>query len=243
MADLSTADLPAKRRDPEIDYRSVEPWALFGLIAGLLAPLGLLSSVLWLLPWAGIAVNVLALRRLKLDANRVGRRAALLGLGLSLIFAVLPVVQTAADRVLLPPQGRVVADQFFEFLRQDSPEKALNLKFAPDYQQPLDDELWNFYRYDNEAKEQLNALVRFPLARTLLALGPRAEVRYFRTVGVSAEGNRALVIYWYTVSYADRDGKKKTFVVSVLMERLPTRKPGINPWRVKDFAAIDPDRG
>ena len=83
-----------------------------------------------------------------------------------------------------------------------------------------------------------------PLIRTLLALGTRAEVKYYRTVVVATEGDRAVVDYWYTVTYTDDDGKKKTFLAGVLLERLATKNESLSPWRVKKFTAgFDPFKG
>jgi hypothetical protein len=79
--------------------------------------------------------------------------------------------------------------------------------------------------------------VRDPVVRTLLALGDRATVRLYEVRSAVSEGDLGGVHYIYTVTYPDKDGQKKTFFVSVLMERKPTPKSDLNPWRVKAYFA------
>jgi hypothetical protein len=243
MVDSSPAPSLRESADPDLEYRSVEPWAIGGLLAVLLAPLAMIGPILIIFPVLAILANLMALVRLKQNPGHTGRAAALLGLGLSVAFAAAPPARTLADRVLVGHQARPLADAFFEFLRQGSPEKALLLKVAPDSRQQLNDELWTFYRHDNEAKRELLGFVNDPTVWTLLTLGKRAEVRYYKTTAIATEGTRALVNYWYTVTYNDEAGKKTTFLVRILMERNPTRTPGLHPWRVKDMGGgVDPEK-
>jgi hypothetical protein len=223
--------------EPELEYRSVEPSAIGGLILGLLSPLALLSSILWLVPLFGIAANALALRRLRQDPNRVGRSAALVGLGLSVLFGVVPVAQIATEYVVLKDQPRELADQFLDYLRHDEPRKAIMLRSVPDFRKALDNDeaVKLFFRNNQEAKNDLAKFVQLPVARTLLALGERADIRFLATMGAGARGDRAQVSYWYTVTFDDEQGKKKTFLVGLLMERKPTENPELHPWRVQDF--------
>ncbi len=226
----------------EIEYRSVEPWAIYGLVLGIVSPVALLAPILWLVPPAGILANLVALRRIDLHANRVGRAAALAGLALCVLFGVMPIAKMATAYVLLRDQPREVADQFFEYLRDDRPEKALILRSMPAFRQLHEDDAdpWLIYRINEDAKRDVTSFVNMPLVRALLALDGRAEVRYFKTVGMGTSGAKAEVNYWYTVTFDDDSGKKKTFLVGVLMERVPSNDPGLNPWRVKTFYDVDP---
>jgi hypothetical protein len=235
---------PDRQSDPsELEYRSVEPLAIWGLALGLLSPAALLSPVLWLVPLIGIAANAMALRRLSREGNRAGRPAALMGLGLAVLFGMVPIARMTTDYVLLKEQPRELADRFLEYLRQDDPRRALMLRAVPDVRKSLDDDeaVRLFFRNNVDARSDLAQFVHLPVARTLLALGQRAQIRYYGTMGVGSVGDRALVHYWYTVTFDDEQGNKKTFFVGLTMERKPTRNPELNPWRVQDFVGpIDP---
>jgi len=114
MADPNLALPPASAEDPEAGYRSIEPWAVGGVLLGLLSAVSLLSTMLWLVAAAGVVANLVALARIRRDAFRDGRGAALLGLGLSVVFAVAPVAYWATARWLLTRQARPVADHFLK---------------------------------------------------------------------------------------------------------------------------------
>jgi hypothetical protein len=240
MIESSATDSFAPPADPERDYKRVDAWAVGGLLLGFLSPLTLIAPILWLVPLLGLAANGLALRRMKLDSNLVGFKAALLGLALSIVFGVAPVAQYLTSFAVLSRQARPIADQWFEYLRQDSPEKALMLKMAPDYRQPMNEDLWLFYRHNGDANRDLRTFVQHPLVRALLVLGDRAQVRFYKTTAVDTLGSLGQVQYWYTVTYPDH-GDKKTFFVRILLERKPTLRASLNPWCVKGFVGgFDP---
>ena len=49
------------------------------------------------------------------------------------------------------------------------------------------------------------------------------------------------MLQWYTVTYADEAGKKKTFFVQVALKRQPWSRTDINPWLIKGIqSGIDP---
>jgi hypothetical protein len=240
MTESSSVDLPSSSSAEEMEYRAAEPWAVIGLLAGFLAPLALLGGLMTMVAVLAIVANLVALVRLKREPWRTGRAAAIVGLALAVLFTAAPIAQWATSYVLLSTQPREMADQWFELLRQGSPEKALRLRFAPDQRPPLDDGLWLHFRHDDDAKAELRAFVTDPVVRALLALGERAQVRFYKTHSVVSEGTLAGVQYVYTVTFPDVDGKK-TFFVSLILERKPTNDPRLNPWRVKThFAGKSP---
>jgi hypothetical protein len=239
MAEFASTRHAAEFDDRERDYRTVEPWAIVALVLGAVSAVALLDPLLLLVPLVALGASVVALVRLARDTDRSGRAAALAGLALAIMFGVAPVAQMATTWAMLSRQARGVGDQFFEYLRERSPEKAMMLRFAPDQRRPFDNLLWKFYQSDNEAQQNLRAFVQHPLIKTLLALGPKAQVRFYKTLRVGNEGSRGLVSYLYTVTYSDDDPKrpnaKTTFFVNLLMERKPTENPNINPWRVSNI--------
>jgi hypothetical protein len=231
----------SSRHEHDTEYRSVEPWAVGGLILGLVSPLAMLGGLVTLVAPLGIGVNLAALVRLKSDASRTGRTAALVGLALAVAFSVAPLARWRTDHLLLANQPRAMADAWFEHLRHDEPQLAFRLTINPDYRPPADDGLWQYYRVDEEARNQLRAFVNEPLVRRLLALGTRAQVRFYKTGVVAAEGSLAGVEYMYTVTYADQDGKKTTFFATLVLDRNATKNPELNPWKVKTcFGGLDP---
>ncbi len=75
-----------------------------------------------------------------------------------------------------------------------------------------------------------------------MAIGPRAEVRYYKTAAVVTDGGRGVVSQYYTVTYDDDEEGKQTFFVNVMLERKPTEALGVSPWRIIDLdGGFDPN--
>lgn len=241
MVDSAPSDALDSTEESELRYESVEPWAIVALVLGLLAPVALASSVLWFVPILGLPAASAALWRIRQSPGRSGRVLALVGLALSAFFLTAAIAETASAQWLLVRQARPVGDQFLEYLREGSPEKALMLRRLPAYRYPPDESLWSYYRRDDEAKAELRAFVRGEPIRMILALGDRADVRFYRTTGVGADGDVAQADLWYSITFTGADGRKKTYFLSLLLERKPTDDPDLNPWRVRDYiGGVDP---
>ena len=241
MAEMAPASLFPENTEPEFEYRSTDPWALIGLVLGLISPLAMLATLLLLIPPLGVLANTIALGRIRADETRSGRGAALAGLALSVFFIALPATQALAVRVLVWRQARPTADAFFELLREQSPEKAFMLKVWPENRHAFDEGLWAFYRNNKRAQRELREFVSEPPVRTLLALGDRAQVRYYKTIGAASDEGRVVISYWYTVTYDDDDGKKTTYLLRIIMERMATHSTTLPVWRVKGLSgSIDP---
>lgn len=221
--------------DGSFEYQPVERWAVISLVLALFSPLALLAPVMWCVPILAGLVGTVALIKIRGEPGRPGRSLALASIGLATLFFVMPVARIFSTLLILRGQPRPVAEQFFEYLKQGQPEKAITLKWAPDYRQGLSDDLWLFIRSNEEASGEFEAFIRHPIVRMLLALGEKADVSYYETEVVGASGDLAQVRSTYAVTFDDEDGKKKTYFISLLMERKPTRNPRLNPWRVREY--------
>ncbi len=235
MADSPFANSLDEFADVDPDYRSIEPWALVGMGLGLLSPLAMLAQVMWLVPLAGVLIDWLALRRIGQNRASTGRALALTGMALSVFFLAAAMGQLVVTRQLLSRQAREVADQWFAYLREGKPEKAYMLQVIPERRPDLTGDVWPYFRHDNENKGPLRQFVDNPAIRALLDLGPRAQVRFYKTLAAESDRTTGQVMYRYTVTYEDEQHHKRTFLMHLLLERKPTA-PGLCPWRVKDYS-------
>jgi hypothetical protein len=213
-------------------YRSVCGQAVVGLIFGLLSPAALLNTLLWvLLPAPGLVFSVWALGRIRKNPSALaGRKMAWTGLVLSLLMAVAAPTDWFAYRRMVRDEARLVSTAWFRYLRQDEPQKAHQLTAPPQSRQPLDERLWTFYQNTENARRSLETYVESPLVHTLLALGPRADVRFYETAGQQHDAESDYVELCYAVTY-EEDGEKKTFfvVVPMLRTKLVDGQAG---WRI-----------
>jgi len=214
-------------------YRTLVWQAVLGLIFGLFAPLALVDPMLWAIAAAGTILSWWALRRIKnYPAELAGRKLALAGLTLSLLFLTAAPADWLAYRWMIRHEARQFSALWFRYLMQDEPHKAYQLNLPPQFRPPLDDHLWDFYRSAPRQREGLEKFVNTPLVRTLLALGPKAQVRFYRTGNQTHDNSNDQVDQYYAVTYEEQGEKKSFFVlVQMLRRKLSSGQAG---WQVVD---------
>jgi hypothetical protein len=219
-------------QDAELaEYRPLAGQAVVGLIGGLLAPLALVDPVLWSIPVLGTSFSWWALRRINRTAPAIsGRRMALGGLMLSLVFLAAAPADWLVYRWMVRGEARQFSVEWFKYLAQDQPEYAHQLTTAPQARQPLDEHLWAVYRNAPRMRQELENYVKSPLVRTLLALGPKAQVRFYDTASQARDNDNDQVEQVYAVTY-EEGGEQKSFFVLVRMARLKLRSGGAG-WRI-----------
>ncbi|MBN2296283.1 MAG: hypothetical protein JXM70_27885 [Pirellulales bacterium] len=222
-SDLKSAHLS---ESPEAEaceqYHSVSGLALFGLILGLLSPLALTGPSGWLVPAVAIVICLAALVRIRIKAEAmIGRKAAVFGLLLAVLCGTAAVSQWLANRWMVERQARGIATAWFDLLADDQPLKAHQLSLVPGERKPLDGTLLHIYQRGPKRREELDQFLSEPLVRTILALGKKADIRYYDCKGIWGPPGKENVQEIYSISFEDKDGKKKTFFASVLLRRFP----------------------
>ncbi len=239
MADrpLSMTHMTNPQDDPTVQYRALSGLAVGGLLLGLLSPLALLSAGWWLIPLAGVVLSLWALARINAEPSAfIGRKAALVGLAISLLMLVAAPADRLTHRWLLQREARQFAEIWFGLLRDNQPHKAHQLATAPVNRLPLDSNLWESYSEGSELRQELEAFVQQSDAHSLLALGPKAQVRLYQTGSVTRRSGTEDVELFYAVTYTDGGGKKSYFIRLVL-ERVPLSKPNRADWYVANSEA------
>jgi hypothetical protein len=212
-------------------YRALCGQAVLGLIFGLLAPLAMVDPMLWSVPLLGSLLSIGALRRIKrLAPELTGRKMALGGLALSLVFLTAAPANWLAYRKMVRDEARQFSALWFKYLTHDEPQKAHQLTVAPQSRQPLDENLWAVYRAVPRLREELENYVNAPLTRTLLALGPKARVRFYQAADQAHQNDMNRVDQWYAVTY-EEEGERKSFFVRVGAMRTKL-KGGRAGWRI-----------
>ena len=212
-------------------YRALAPQAVVGLIFGLLAPLAMVDPLLWALPALGTFFSFWGLRCLRNRTGElVGRKFAWVGLVLSLLFLTAAPADLLTYRWMIGNEARQFSALWFRYLTQEEPHKAWQLHLAPQSRQPLDDRLWQFYRSSAQQRENLQKFVKLPVTRTLLALGPKAQVRFYQTASQEREDDDDLVNQYYAVTYEEQGERKSFFVlVRMMRQRLSNGRAG---WHI-----------
>ncbi len=216
------------------DYRAVSGWAVAALILGLLGPLALVDIWLSLIPLAGVVVAVVALVRIAVLAPALtGRKTALAGLFLS----TLCISAAGTDYVVywesIHREAQRFAKTWFAFLAEGRPQKAHQLTLAPQFRRPLDDRLAEFYREDEDRREDLESYVGQPVVARLLALGDRARASYHTTEASVHSAHSVAVRQLFAVTYDNANQDTQSFWVRLTMERVRIEH-GQAAWRIVD---------
>jgi len=117
--------------DEEPTYRSISVLALVSLFLGIVAPLCMMAPLLFVLPIAGGAVALLALRNIAAsDGALIGRTVALIGLGLSIASVCATVTRAKVGEQMLSRQAHVTAREWIELLQDGQAEVAFEMTTA-----------------------------------------------------------------------------------------------------------------
>jgi hypothetical protein len=154
------------------------------------------------------------------------------------VFAVALPTKTAFTRYLLAEAARPIAEAWFDFLRNDEPQKALQLTLPAAQRRELNDELWDYYSKSKEARDELEEFVASPVPRVLLEFGESCQVRFYEINRVETDASGDTIELVYAVTYPEKptneggspSGKRTFFVLSTIERRpLPSGEIG---WRV-----------
>jgi hypothetical protein len=201
-------------------YRAVSSLAVAGLLAGLLAPLAMFAAVLWLAPLAALVLSGLALRRIaSRRPDLIGRPAALAGLVLGTVFLVAAPADELVFRYFLRQQARQFAEIWIDAVRHGEVYKAHHLMVDPKHRLPLENKLADFYRNNEKWRRVLEMFRNEPAMRTLFALGPAAEIRFYETARVDRQEGVDIVQQTYAVTFPDEQKRPKSFFITLLMQR------------------------
>jgi hypothetical protein len=218
------------------EYRSVSVLAVVAAILGLLSLLALVDPAGWLIPVAAIVVSVIAICRIRSrEAAMIGKKAAVLGLVIALLSGSAAVSRWFAARFFVERQARGIAAAWFGLLADNQPLKAHQLHVVPEERKPLDGDLPAVYQVTPKIREGLNGFLEDPLVHAVLALGKKAEIRFYECEGVWGSPGMENVQEIFSISFADENGKKKTFFASILLRRSPPENREVINWVVVEF--------
>jgi len=218
-------------------YQAISGLAVVGLLVALASPAAFGHPLLWAVPLAAVVICVLALRQIAREAPAmIGRKAALTGLAVALLFGAAAPAQRYTYGWLVDAEARRFAAQWFEFMRQNEREKSYELTRHAEGRLPLDENLPSHYLPGTEARTELNGYLQQSGAQALLALGREFQVRYYDSEPRFRADRGDMIKQIYAVTY-EEDGEKKSFFMQLTMNRRYVADPGRAFWRLADFAA------
>ncbi len=212
--------------DPEqtTDYRTLSVLAIISLVIGLIAPIAIAAPFLLVVPFFGIAVSLLALRRIAVSGGVLaGRWAATAGLVLSVASAVLPISHDLILRAIRVHQAEAFGQSWVAMVTSGNLEQAFHLTVDATRPTPPAEP-------DAPAKpDPFQTFRDQPIIKALQAAGADADIRIRDTIDYQAATYRNLTIrqlYAVTPTSATPAGAGRQpmeFVLSVQRGTLPAR--------------------
>jgi hypothetical protein len=214
-------------------YQSPSALAVGSLIVGLLSPVYVLGSLLVFVPIAGIALSLLAVRRIAgSDGALVGRSLAVLGLALPITSAAAVVSYSLVTRQIRSAQAAEVGREWLNLVISGDTASAYELTSNTPPPDP---------KQSQEFGVQGNPYERYlegKAVQSLRSLGGKPEIRDDGVVLYAAAGGgefyvrrRYTVIPDRTAASDDRGAKS----ISVLLQMHRTSVPGMRgmTWQAK----------
>ena len=226
--------LPIDPQDDELTrYQSVSGLAFLALLLGLLSWTAMFTPWLWPVAFAGVVAGVAALARIRRRAPALlGRKPALIGLLLSVVFSFAAPAELLANRWLIRNEGRRVAVEFLREIQQDHPAAAHQLTLPAGRRAPASVDLGASYYAGSDARAGLESFVAQPAIQALLTLGGKARICYYDTEfqGHDDEGDVLRLVY--AVTY-DEAGQKTSFFLGLSLRRRVLAAAHLVDWQIE----------
>ena len=175
-----------------------------------------------------------ALRRIAYYAPTLaGRRVALGAIGLAAILITVAVTRHTTHIYVVRREARPFAEVWFRQLREGQPQLAHRLHLNPEVRDLAPENFWEVYDGDAKAQGELQRFVDQPEVRALMHLGEDAVVRHYDTAAHVYGPGRDTLVESYAVTYTDEeDEQRKTFFVSLVLDRKVDGATGKGLWQV-----------
>lgn len=223
----------SEQHEPEVEqYRPLSGLAVAALILGLLSLAAWIEPFLLFVAAAGMIAAAAALWQVARNApEMIGRTAALAGLFLS-IFSLVGVSANAYTyRTLIREEAVHFAQRWFESLQNGQTDRAFAMTRDSTVKPEPAKEGSPEMPPDAPPPPSAGAYAERPEVRSLVALGDRAQVRYYQTELQLRKETGVEIKQVYAVTF-DKDGAKTTFFVRLDMERLASPESGKASWQI-----------
>ncbi len=196
-------------------YRSVSSLAVLSAVLGVGSLVALVSDTLLVIPILGVVCAVLALRRIANSEDQLaGRRAALVGLALSLTIGSGVYVRDAVRVRLVAAEAKQWGLEWCELLLDGQLLTALELKNPAASRRTFDDSLAEYYETNEVAAEALQTFKDDPVVVLLSDAPEGARIEPGELVGVERNGRGGYLAAqeFIFVTPDDADQKFKVFL-------------------------------
>lgn len=231
----SASPQPSTATEPDLrNYQALSALALGALVIGIVSPVAWITPVLWIVPGLGVLLALIAMRAIARNADQLtGRKLAVGGLVLSLLFGSAAISQSLSRTWWLRGEAQQVVQIWFELLSKDEPAQAHRWMTTPQKRHADDDSLWSYYRNTADARAALESFVQEPATRFLLAHGSESKFRYWMSEGLGPAHDGADMVRLYYAVTRKTGGVDETFFLRFALRR-DLGNPQLEAWTISE---------
>lgn len=222
-------DMPAAELT---EYRSPQPLAVLALALGLLSFLAVFRPLFWIVPLLAFIFGMIGLWLLAGDPQKVGRKAAICGMALALLFGAWGPSRYLSRQWWLSHQARVYADTWLELIRQEKFREAHQLHGRQVERAGEGVTLDEFYRADKYAQSNYHLFFESEPLKSLSELAKSAQIMFERTEDYETEVDFDRVTLRYRVT-ANQDERKSSLPIRLVLRREPILETADSQWFVE----------
>jgi hypothetical protein len=231
------------QEDNVVQHRPVSRLAVASMLLGLVSAAAIANPLAWCVPIVGVTLAIAALRTLSTENSMVlGRKAALAGLVMALLFGSCGMTRYFARQQWLYRQARPLAQRWIELVREGRLYEAHQLHSPQRDRISPGGDLDDFYQGEDGAQSSLEVFFEQPPLSEIVRIGRRGQLRFEgdEDIDFAREGGAKseIVILRYAIDY-EEDGKPQTLSFLVSVARKYDAEHREARWNVHEV--IDPD--
>ena len=219
------------------EYPRVNRAAVMALLLGLVSAGALANPLLWFLPLAGIVLAIIALRLIaRSDEAVLGRRAALIGLVLSLVFITWAASQHFVRQELLYRQAREHAEYWLGLVLEGRLHEAHQLTLAKDHRQSPNANLNEMYLDKSDLLESFEAFCDQSPMSKVIELGSKGRMRFVSREGIESDKPIGSIVDIVTQQFAIDSAEgdtSQTIPLAIGIAKSRLRRTGEAHWVIK----------
>jgi len=217
-----------------VEYKALSLWAVVSLVLGAFSFLAVFHPLVWIVPLSAVGSAVCSLRSVgRRDAGVTGRRLALAGLALGVLFGTAAPARQITRNWIISSRARAFTTAWLRLVLAGEREAAFEWTLPQSSRQLPGTPLAEYYEDNTDEGEGLQEFFGESPTAVIAAAGPRASLEFEKTVEIVPDGARGeYVVQVFSVRYR-QDGRLKQQRARIVVRRsihAVTRGQG---WRVQ----------
>jgi len=230
---------PRNPADDIVEYRAISATAIVGIVLAVVSVITFAHPVFWIVPVVAVVVCLVALWQIARHAPElIGRRAAIIGLALSIVLGIAAPTRHFILVVRSRFEARQLALFWLNAVRQHDLKQAVEFMRDVSVQKLSGEEDEVIEREGPMGPRARGPLPITQVVRAIEELGESAEIRYIDVEEQTASSSNEKIVSLWEVS-AQHDGKPKSMRVRLWVDRNARAPRSVREWRVASAQFVD----